>query len=329
MPLRKSHKSFYGKINPMDSSDDLPIRFDKILLTTDFSSISEKALPYAAAIARHFGATLYVVHVIATEDYAHIPASERTQALARMKQEAERQITATLATSHFQGIPHKIILDHGDVLAVLSQTVEDQNIDLIVTGTHGKHGLEKLLSGSMAEEIFRLASAPVLAIGPEVIIDPQAELRVERILYATDFSPESRRAMRYAYALATEYGAHLYFLHVVEDVWQEPFSTRVSADTFCRGQLREKGFSDIEEGVQPEFLVEFGMAEQLTLEVARNRDVQLMVLSVPGTTHPALSAHLPGPIAYNIVSHARCPVLGLRGKVEIANDDGVKARSAS
>jgi len=309
----------------MSFIENAPIRFNRVLLTTDFSSILEKALPYAAAIARHFGATLHVVHVIATEDYAHIPASERIQALARMKLAAEGQITAILATSHFQGIPHNIILGHGDVLAVLSRIVEEQNIDLIVTGTHGKHGLEKLLSGSMAEEIFRLASIPVLAIGPEVIIDPQVEVRINRILYATDFSPESRRAMRYAYALAAEYGAHLYCLHVVEDVWQEPFSTRVSADTFCRGQIHEKGFSDIEEDVQPEFLVEFGMAEQLTLEVARNREIQLLVLSVPGTGHPVLSAHLPGPTAYNIVSHAACPVLGVPGKIEIATDEGVKA----
>jgi nucleotide-binding universal stress UspA family protein len=246
-----------------------------------------------------------------------------------MKQKAERQIMGILATSHFQGIPHNIILDHGDVLAVLSRIVEEQDIDLIVTGTHGKHGLEKLLSGSMAEEIFRLASVPVLAIGPEVVVDPQAEVRVERILYATDFSSESRWAMRYACALATEYDAHLYFLHIVEDVWQEPLSTRVSADTFCHVQLHERGFPDIAEGVQPEFLVEFGMAEELTLEVSRNRDIQLIVLSVAGTAHPVLSAHLPGPVAYNIVSHARCPVLGVRGKVEMAKDEDVKARSAA
>ena len=83
----------------MDPTKNTPIRFDKVLLTTDFSSISEKALPYAAAIARHFGATLHVVHVIATEEYAHIPASEHTQALARMKQQAERQIAAILTAA--------------------------------------------------------------------------------------------------------------------------------------------------------------------------------------------------------------------------------------
>jgi nucleotide-binding universal stress UspA family protein len=271
-------------------------------------------------MARHFGATLYLAHVIPTEDYAHIPQGERDLAVAQMKQRAERQITDLLATSHFQGIPHKIILNHGDVLALLARIIEQHNIDLIVAGTHGKHGLQKLLSGSMAEEIFRFASLPVLAIGPEVVIDPQAEVRVERILYATDFSPESNRAMQYAYALAREYRAHLYFLHVVEDVWTEPVSTRLSAESFCRLQLHKRGFSEIDQDLQPEFLVEFGSAEELALEMAREREVQLMVLNVPLTAHPVLSAHLPGPVAYKIVSHARCPVLGVRGGSEMAKD---------
>jgi len=306
-------------------TQNAPVRFDRILLTTDFSTISEKALPYAAAIARHFAATLYLVHVIPMEDYALVPASERTQAVTRIKEDAERKITSILASSHFRGIPHKIILDHDNVLTALSRTVEEQRIDLIVTGTHGKHGLQKLLTGSMAEEIFRLASVPVLAIGPEVAIDPQAEVRINRILFATDFSADSRRAMRYAHSLATQYGAHLYFLHVVEDVWREPFSTKVSADTFCRVQLQEKGFADIEKDIQPEFLVEYGKAEELTLEIARKRDVQLMVLSVPGTVHPVLSAHLPGPFAYNIVTHSPCPVLGVRGKPGLAKDENPAA----
>jgi len=312
----------------MNLLEDVPLRFDKILLTTDFSPISEKALPYAAAIARHFGAMIYVAHVIPTEDYAHIPQSERVSALAGMKQQAERQIAAILASSHFQGISHKIVLDHGGVLPLLSRIAEEENIDLIVTGTHGKHGLQKLFSGSMAEEIFRIASIPVLAVGPEVVVDPHAEVNIKRILYSTDFSPESRKAMRYAYALAKQYDAEFFFLHVVEDVWQEPSSTRVAAETFFHVRMQEEGFADIREGMHPEFLIEFGMAEQLILEVARSREIQLMVLSVPQTVHPVLASHLPGPLAYNVVSHARCPVLGVRGEVEIAKDEDLKAPAA-
>jgi nucleotide-binding universal stress UspA family protein len=135
--------------------------------------------------------------------------------------------------------------------------------------------------------------------------------------------------MRYAYALAKQYGAHLYFLHVVQDAWSEPISTRVSATSFCRLRLHEEGLSEITNEIEAEFLVEFGSAEELTLETARKREVQLVVLSVPGTTHPALSTHLPGPVAYNIVSHAPCPVLGVRAKPDVAKDEDVNGRSAA
>ena len=77
--------------------------------------------------------------------------------------------------------------------------------------------------------------------------------------------------MLYAYALAKAYRAHLYFLHVVEDVFREPASTRMPAEAYIYLQLQEKGFPEPEAGVQPEFLVEFGLAEALVLEVAEKR----------------------------------------------------------
>lgn len=58
------------------------------------------------------------------------------------------------------------------------------------------------------------------------------EARLQRILYATDFSAGSEPAMHFAPRLAQEYGAALFFLHVVEDVWKESISTRVDADDF-------------------------------------------------------------------------------------------------
>lgn len=154
-----------------------------------------------------------------------------------------------------------------------------------------EHGVQKLLSGSVAEEISRLAACPVLLIGPEVASEPEAEVPPDRILHATDFSPESKHAMNYAYALARAYGAHLYFLHVAEDVLNEPLSTRMPADAFIRLRLLEKGWPPREEGIEPEFLVEFGSPEVRTLEVADQRVAQLIVLNVHGTTHPDLSAH--------------------------------------
>jgi len=315
----------------MDSFDDTPIRFKKILLTTDFSAVSARALPYAASVARRFQSMLYVAHIVPPEAYAHISLAERDAALAEMKREAEKQITGLLAGSEFAVIPHQVILDHGDVLPLLSGLVDELGIDLIVTGMHGRHGLPKLVSGSMAEEILELARLPVLGVGPEVITPPQAEAHLGRILCSTDFSPESRRAVRYAYALAKAYSARLFLLHVVdfEDAWKEPVATRLSADAFFRLELMVRGLPEREEGIETKHLVEFGPQEESILRVLEEQQIQLLVANVPGTEHPALSAHLPGPLAYNLVAHSRCPVLGVRGRAQIAGQKDVESHSAA
>jgi nucleotide-binding universal stress UspA family protein len=291
------------------------IQFRRILFATDFSPASARALPYAAAIARRFGSTIYFSHVISPESYSHIPMGARESAVARMREEAENRITELLWRAHFKGVPHHVVINHGDIWPVLSTIAEQYDVDVIVAGTHGRHGFQKLIEGSVAEEILRLAPRPALLIGPEVTIEPEAEVHLERILYVTDFSPESKRAMNYAYALAKAYGAHLFFLYIVENAWAEPLSAK-PADFFFRERLFERNWPQSAEGIEPEFLVEFGAPEALTLQVANQRGAQLIVLNVPTAVHPDLEAHLPGPLAYNIVSHARCPVFGIRGGVE-------------
>ncbi|HEY3988750.1 MAG TPA: universal stress protein [Acidobacteriaceae bacterium] len=303
-------------LQPSGTTDYFSIRLERILVATDFSPTSAMALPYAAAIAHRFGSSIYVSHVIHAKEYAHIAADQLDRTLLQMKQAAEQQMKALLASSHFNDIPFQVILDHGDPVAVISALVDKYSIDLIVAGSHGRHGIHKLLSPSADEAIARAAACPALLIGPEASIAPEAEMRLKSMLFATDFSPESRRAMEYAYALAKAYGANLYIFHVTEDVWNEPLSTRMSADAFCRMRLLENGWPQSEPGVEPEFLLEFGPSESMILEAAKKRGVQLIVVGVPRTAHPHLSSHLPGPMAYNLASHSLCPVLAVRSAAQ-------------
>lgn len=291
----------------------ISIRFGKILVPTDFSELSNAVVPYGAALARRLGSILYVAHVIPSSSYEHLAIRDRGAALTRLSGEAEKQISDLLSSDRFKGVRYQGLVDHGEVWPELSSMVTKNGIDLIVTGMHGWHGVRKLVSGSMAEEIFSLAPCAVLLVGPEVNIAHKSEERLERILYATDFSAESKGAMEYAYELAKISRAKLYFLHIVGDVWSEPVSTRMSPDAFFRQRLLEEGWPEHELGIEPEYLVEFGSPEALPVEVARKHDVQLMVLNAPGTSHPDLAAHLPGPLAYNIASHSPCPVLIVRG----------------
>ena len=208
------------------------ILFDRILFATDFSPASTVALPYATAIARHFGAKLYLAYVISPDAYDLIPLDERDPALKHMRTHAEEQLAGMRATSPLKGLSHEVLVDHGVVWPMLSAMAEQHDINLFVIGTHGRRGVEKMLLGSISEEILRCAQRPVLMVGPESSVAPETEARLKRILYATDFSPESEPAMHYACALAKEYNAALFFLHVAEDVWQEPLSTRMQAADF-------------------------------------------------------------------------------------------------
>lgn len=290
-----------------------PVRLKEIVFATDFSEVSAKALPYAAAIARGFDSTLHVVHVIPKSEYAHIPEAEREAALATARSEAEQRVKALLAASHFRGVRSEVRLDHGEILPVLESEVEKRKADLIVVGMHGRHGLEKALLGSKAEEILRLGPVPVLAVGPEVTVEPEAELEVKRLLCVVDFSPGAGRALHYAEALARRWGTRLTVLYVVRDIWAEPLSTRMPGDGFLRARLIEAGRMQSIDDLEPELVVEFGQAEERVLEVAERSGAQLMVIETSGTEHPALAAHMPGPLAYNLCVHARCPVLGIRG----------------
>ena len=289
------------------------LHVDRILLATDFSPGSMAALPYAVALARRFHSKLYLAHVVATEAYSLVPMSARDSALENVRAHAETQMAGVRSMTVLTGITHEVLVDHGDVWPMLSAMIEKQGIDLLVIGTHGRRGIEKLLLGSTAEEILRLAAKPVLMVGPRCSVAPETELSLRRILHATDFSPGAEPAMHYAFSLAREDGATLTLLHVAEDVWREPLSTRLRPADFFRERLLERHWMVEDEGVAREYYVEFGPRADCILEIAAKLQSELIVIGVRGARYPQVAAHLPGPTAYDVVSRARCPVMVMRG----------------
>jgi nucleotide-binding universal stress UspA family protein len=290
------------------------ILVDRVLVATDFSPASTVALLYATAMARHFAASLYVAHVIPQEEYSLIPLNEREPAIENRRARVEAQMAGLRATLPLVGPRSEVLVDHGDVWSTLFAIAKKLEINMTVIGTHGPRGVQKLLHGSKGEEILLRAQHPVLMVGPKSTVVQDAELTIERILYVTDFSPESEPAMHFAGKLAKGFGAALYFLHVVEDVWEEPLSTGMRAADFFRLRLLDKHWV-MEEGSTPELRVEFGQPSECILEVARELQIKLIVLGVRGNRYPRVAAHLPGPTAYDVASNSRCPVLVVRGGV--------------
>ena len=199
------------------------------------------------------------------------------------------------------------VLERGDLWNVLEDVVQRHSIDLIVLGTRGKHGLKKLVLGSRAEQIFRQAACPVLTIGPRVRASEDVAFKC--ILFATDFSAGSLRALPYALSLAEENQAKLILLHVIPLV---PLQHQESVAASAQDRLEELIQPEAKDWCHPECVVRFEFPAEGILTLAESQGADLIVMGVHKGV-PTASAHLPWAIAYEVVCHAHCPVLTVRG----------------
>jgi len=140
------------------------VNIRNILLTTDFSDSSAIALPYAKVMAERFGATLYVLHVIANplasrygpvgNDYDSIVKNARAQA---------RELMAGFEME-LGGIAHQTLIREGEVLTEILAVSREKRIDTIVIASHGEGRLRHLLLGSTARKVLLSANCPVYII---------------------------------------------------------------------------------------------------------------------------------------------------------------------
>ncbi len=299
------------------------VSLKNILFATDFSDVSEGVLPYAAAMSLRYGGMVHVAHVLpditlvrpspidpvtigSIYEDAHSAAQEQMQQLSL----------------RIKGFPHRTYIRRGKVSEVLSEIIREHQIDLVVAGTHGRTGVGKLLMGSVAEEIFRQATCPVLTVGPGVPKLSRAPVRrhgaecapanleFRHILYATDFTPDSLAAS-YAFSLAQEFRTRLTLLHVIEEYGDHLYDRPGPIDAALR-KLEDLIPEETDLRFAPEPTVEFGSPADRILQRAAERDADLIVLGIrPG--HINASTHLPWATAHKVIVGAHCPVLTVRG----------------
>jgi nucleotide-binding universal stress UspA family protein len=135
------------------------IHIKKILYPTDFSSYSNQAYFHAIALAKTHGASLTVLFVYSPDATATPGAQGDEQAARRYWQEQLEQIRPVDSQ-----IPVSHVLLQGDPASEIVRYGRDANVDLIVMGTHGRTGTERLLMGSVAEKVLRDASCSVLVV---------------------------------------------------------------------------------------------------------------------------------------------------------------------
>lgn len=290
------------------------VALKNLLFLTDFSEPSELAIPFAVALAREYQAKLHALHVLVPTPLAYASPETVGPAIEAMEEGAQAEMQRL--DSQLVGVTHEtIVVRDASIWSSIERTIRDRRIDLLIVGTHGRTGAAKLLLGSVAEDIFRRASIPVLTIGPSVRTGAHRGGHFHRVLFATDFSREAQAAAPYAISLAEEHQARLLLLHVMRDpVGRKSLPTKPESVANIMHELYEIVPPGAESWCRPEATVRFGIPADKILEAARELDADLIVLGVrdPGA-RIAAATHLERATAHRVVAHALCPVLTIRG----------------
>jgi nucleotide-binding universal stress UspA family protein len=287
------------------------ISLKNILYTTDFSPTAEAAAPFAWELARRYGAKVVALHVRAPEVNGMVPPESWAAIHEAHALQAKQQAAHLKAL--FRGVENEVEVTEGGIWDVISRTIEEKKVDMVVTGTHGREGLGKMVMGSHAENILRHSPVPVLVVGPYVRIEPETTTRTKRILFATDFSEPSFAALPYAISLAEENQAELDILRVVPPQKNGELVRPSELMDATMRQMKQLVPLEAEAWCKPRFIAETGEPAQKILQVAELNKADLIVLGVKRVDRAIGLTHIPWTIAHRIIAEARCPVLTVRG----------------
>ena len=286
--------------------NQIAVNLDTILFATDFSPGAETARLYVQALAGRYQSQVRLMHVVDLGTvFKGADAGLSIDILRRIEEESLVWLANELVS---QKIRVETVLGEGvDPAAEILKAANDRSIDLLVIGTRGHKGLARLVLGSTAEDLIHRARCPILAIGPAVV-PPKEPLNFQRIVYATDFSPEAAKACVFASSFAQDFGAHLYLCHVL------PEHPHAMNDQ----ELNRRFISEMEklvpdvarEWCEPECVLEHGVATDGILLLANRVNADLIVLGTRRASH-WYDAFRSG-VAYQVISNSTCPVLTIR-----------------
>jgi nucleotide-binding universal stress UspA family protein len=301
------------------------IEIRRILCPIDFSDYSRRALDHAIAIARWYESTVTVLHVFSTAPVAAVgPGPVVLEPIVLTAVDCDQLLADTKAfaqTESAPGIAIEAVVREGNTAGEILEQADTMKAELLVIGTHGRAGFERLLLGSVAEKVLRKASCPVMTV-PRRLPDavPAGPVLYKRILCPVDFSESSLHALKYAISMAQEADGQLTVLHVVAHEFEyEPdvaYHTGMRIGDFLkqreevlRRRLQET-IAGTHEFCSVESLITQGKPWSEVLRVAGERQSDLIVMGVQG--RGAADLLFFGSTTQHVVREASCPVLTLR-----------------
>ncbi len=308
------------------------VTFEHVLYPTDLSDASRAAIPYAAAMARWYDARVSVLHVVPTLAPISVPPGGLGVPLALVpsppRDDVDGEVRQWLGAGAFEGLDPEILVDAGDPSRIIAEQSAARAVQLVVMGTHGRRGFDRLLSGSVTERVLRTSPCPVLVVPPGLAESSSATAVFQRILCAVDFSPSSRRGLDIALDLARQANGIVTVATVIEWlVEEEPrttahfnvseYRTYMVQDT--RAQLHELLSGEARTWCDVDEVVTIGRAHRELLRIAAERRCDLIVMGAQGRAGAGLA--LFGSTTPSVVRGAAAPVLVVRSP-EVSTSEG-------
>jgi nucleotide-binding universal stress UspA family protein len=293
-----------------------------VLVPYDGSEFSQRALHHAVSLARWYKAAITLLHVDPRDTFlseigggawsSPIEPGERKRMVSRLAEIG--------ASARGAGVGVDVRVTEGRPITEIVRVAKEIGADLLVMGTHGRSGFDRLVLGSVTEKVLRHAPCPVLTVTARTVpVYRSGRPPFESLVCPVDFSETSLRALEYALSLAQEAYGRLTILHALEQFPSEeepalaPFDMSAyhqAVERTVRGRLAEilpKGAPD---WCKPEHIVVRGRAWRAILETAEARSADLIVMGIHGRNPVDLA--LFGSTTHHVVRGARCPVLVVR-----------------
>jgi nucleotide-binding universal stress UspA family protein len=286
-----------------------------IVCPIDFSEFSIRAYDYALSLAEHYRAKLVAQHIVELSRYPYaeyVAAQGNYAEFCRTLREAGKEKLRGFVKNHTHDqIEPELAVHEGTAPDSILSFAQERNADLIVMGTHGRRGYDRMVLGSVTNRVMRTAPCPVVAISKpphESTAAGQERHRVHhlnRILFCTDFSENSERALNYAISAAAEYNSELTLLHVLEGT---PTSSKMQEAIATTTQQLDKLIpEERRKALKIKTAVRIGKPYQEIIQVVLEAQIDLVVMGVHG--RGALDLAVFGSTTNRVVQLGPCPVL--------------------
>ena len=306
------------------------LRLRKILVATDFSRQSMKALRYASSLAAKFGATVHLLYVLD-------PVQKPPRAIIQLPMVTEPETIGRVAQRLLKNWAIKLEIPllantcqvrRGKASRIIVQTASQDKADLIVLGTHGYAGLKRMIKGSTTEHVLHHSRCPVLIVRMRerdfVQQNGGGERRNQRdsiktILVPIDFSRNSIVAVKYAARVASAFGATLRLFHAINPYPETIGGERIPGETrslldaarkVARQQMDRLIRLTILRDVSWKTEVHVGSPIDQLCAISGSGDVDLIALSKHGGSGLNLGL---GRVVKGLVRGARCPLIVVPG----------------